>query len=369
MTGERYETLGEHVARAYPDGAPPDLVPVRLCPVMVFGADECDACEAPTGYGLMDAASAWSDCNRPWQLIYRRDDPEFQRLEHETILIWVTPEEAAKFERVLGDMRAVEPRPAVSRFDVGRWEVRAEHTAYPPEDPDAPVREVRVPVPNNDPDCRCWINTDGLAFLGVNADPDCPHHGRFAHDVGPSEPAPVEPPPSKFTASPGALDGMAALTPLVKPDRDAPPPGETAFRPMLPPMSVGDPVWVAMPYGPPPAAEPPRSGTTGLFDALGGVVPGSPPRTVFGPLDRTLDWMLRTDEAANGPLGRAQWAPAGCICPWPWPLEGHVRLDCPHYEAPARPVVGANPYTECRRVDGTWVHGGPEHTCPRWVRG
>jgi hypothetical protein len=125
-------------------------------------------------------------------------------------------------------------------------------------------------------------------------------------------------------------------------------------------------------YGLPPKPLPPGSSThTGLFDALGGVTPASaswPAGT--DATARTFDWMLRTDEAANGPLGRAQWAPADCTCPWPWPTaDGHVRLDCPHYAVPPRPVRGRNPYTECRRVDGTWIHGKPHRGCPGWTRG
>jgi hypothetical protein len=174
-----WETLPDHLARAYPDGAPASLVPVRLCPVQVFGADECDACQAPAGYGLMDAVSAWSDCNRAHKHIYRRDDPEFGRAEGDTILVWVTPEEAEKFDRVLGDFRAI-PAPHVTRHQIGDYSVRAEVTAYPPEDPTAKYIEQPVPIPNDDPDCACRLETDGLAFLGVYPDKNCPYHGRLA---------------------------------------------------------------------------------------------------------------------------------------------------------------------------------------------
>lgn len=64
---------------------------------------------------------------------------------------------------------------------------------------------------------------------------------------------------------------------------------------------------------------------------------------------RVLDWVLRN--------------------PWPWPTAGgHVRLDCPHYKAPAKPIVGRNPQIGCRKVDATWVHGRP-HDCPIHARG
>ena len=186
--------------------------------------------------------------------------------------------------------------------------------------------------------------------------------------------APVPPPdagPSKFTGFAGLLDDMAALTPLVKPQRDRPAEStggqldadaiDRAMRDM----------WNSPLFGPPPDPRPATGSTaTGLFDALGGVTPASKAWPA-GPdaSARVVEWVLRTDEAANGPLGRAKWAPVDCICPWPWPTaDGHVRLDCPRYEAPPKPVVGRNPYTECRRVDNTWIHASV-HTCPLHARG
>jgi len=139
---------------------------------------------------------------------------------------------------------------------------------------------------------------------------------------------------------------------------------------ILPPETPGEPFWTALVNGPPKPTEAPGSegATTDLFDALGGVVPGAP-RPAWGGSSPVLDWRLRTDEAVNGPLGRAQWAPATCICPWPWPMDDeHVRLDCPHRREPAKPVVGRNPQIGCRKVDGTTIHGRP-HDCPKWMRG
>lgn len=174
------ETLPAHLARVYPDGPPSGLVPVRLCPVQVFGADECDQCMAPAGYGLMDAAEAWSDCNRAYGLIYRRDEEWMLRQEHETIVVWVPPAEAEKFERILGVPRGALPVPHATRVNVGAFDVRVEFTAFPLDDPDAEVREQPVPIPNDDPQCACRIETHSLAVLGVFPAANCPHHGKLA---------------------------------------------------------------------------------------------------------------------------------------------------------------------------------------------
>lgn len=55
------------------------------------------------GYGICDAVSAWSDCNRAIGRIYRRDEDESVRDDGDTILVWVAPEQAALFEVVYGD--------------------------------------------------------------------------------------------------------------------------------------------------------------------------------------------------------------------------------------------------------------------------
>lgn len=107
------ETLAENVARLYPDGASAGLVPVRLVPVEVFGSN-CDCHEdrelAADGtdcvgfsYGLSDAVSAWSDCNRAVGRIYRRDEDESPRDQGGTILVWVAPEQVALFNVVFGE--------------------------------------------------------------------------------------------------------------------------------------------------------------------------------------------------------------------------------------------------------------------------
>lgn len=369
---EVYETLPQLLARAHPDGAPPGLVPVRLCPVQVFGADECDRCMAPAGYGLMDAASAWSDCNRAYGHIYRRDEPGMNRLEHETILVWVTPAEAEKFDRVLGDPRGPLPVPHVDRVQVGAFEVRMEFTAFRREDPDAQVIEQPVPIPNDDAACACRIENSGMAVLGVYPDEACPYHG----DGEAPQDTPPEPQPA------GELAGLVAqlqqeargfvseamLHDLLygSPGTD----GKLGY--ILPPEAPGEPFWTALVNGPPKPPEPtdPANTTTGLFDTLGGVVPGAARSPWPDGVSRALDWALRTEESANGPLGRAKWAPAGCICPWPWPMNGeHVRSDCPHRREPAKPFVGRSAFTECHKTDGTWVHSKPHDGCPTWTRG
>ena len=87
------------------DASGEPLVRVTLVPVEVFGADECDRCESRAGYGLMDAVSAWSDCNRAIGKIYRREDLE-GRDEKGTagcISVYVPQSETGKFDRRYGD--------------------------------------------------------------------------------------------------------------------------------------------------------------------------------------------------------------------------------------------------------------------------
>jgi hypothetical protein len=83
----------------------PDLVAVRLVPVEVFGTSECcehgyndDNCPS-IGFGLSDAVSSWSDCNRAAGRIYRIDD-QVHREPGETITVWVPREQIAWFEQV-----------------------------------------------------------------------------------------------------------------------------------------------------------------------------------------------------------------------------------------------------------------------------
>lgn len=67
-------------------------VKITLVPVEVFGTDS---------YGLMDAVSAWSDCNRAIGQIYRRDEEEFakHRKPDDVITVYVPRSELWKFDR------------------------------------------------------------------------------------------------------------------------------------------------------------------------------------------------------------------------------------------------------------------------------
>lgn len=88
-------------------------------------------------------------------------------------------------------------------------------------------------------------------------------------------------------------------------------------------------------------------------------------------LSSVVTRIAEADERDGHPVARSQWAPAGCTCPWPWPLDGgHIRLTCPHYVA--TPSVPIAPFLDgCHQTDGTWIHGRRDgvHTCPAWVRG
>lgn len=83
---------------------PPDLVPLRLVPVCVFGAgcgtEEHIATCPDCGYGLCDAVSSWSDCNRAIGRIYRVDDtrPE-HRQPGETVTVWVPRDQLCWFDK------------------------------------------------------------------------------------------------------------------------------------------------------------------------------------------------------------------------------------------------------------------------------
>jgi len=69
-----------------------EIVALRLVPVEVFGAED--------GYGLNDAVSAWSDCNRARGHIYRVDniDPQY-REPGETVEIFVRQTDLPFFAR------------------------------------------------------------------------------------------------------------------------------------------------------------------------------------------------------------------------------------------------------------------------------
>ena len=92
-----------------------ELVTLHLVPVQVFGAGRCPAHSSdadgnnPTlcsicsedveGYGLMDAVSSWSDCNRATGKIYRVDDSWAHRNRGETVEIIVKKKDLPFFER------------------------------------------------------------------------------------------------------------------------------------------------------------------------------------------------------------------------------------------------------------------------------
>ena len=97
-----------------------EMIRLRLVPVQVFGAGRCSVhssdadgnnptlcseCHEPVeGYGIMDAVSSWSDCNRAVGKIYRIDDsnPKY-REEDETIEILVPKNKLGWFEKIWAD--------------------------------------------------------------------------------------------------------------------------------------------------------------------------------------------------------------------------------------------------------------------------
>jgi hypothetical protein len=80
------------------------LVKVTLVPVETFPG-ECENCQKDVSYGLMDAVSAWSDCNRAIGHIYRRDDEDAvpYRDPDDVITIYVPQSELWKFEKKFGE--------------------------------------------------------------------------------------------------------------------------------------------------------------------------------------------------------------------------------------------------------------------------
>ena len=99
--------MSELEARAVASGEP--LIKITLVPVEHFGADEEDCPDCParieTGYGLMDAVSAWSDCNRAIGRIYRVDEASSAsfRQPGDTITVYVPQSELPKLEKRYGD--------------------------------------------------------------------------------------------------------------------------------------------------------------------------------------------------------------------------------------------------------------------------
>ena len=89
-----------------------ELVSVLLTPVHVFGAvgtcsqhpdidPTCPRCGNPlqSCYGLSDATSAWSDCNRADGHIFRIDDVDSTNPERVQIRVYVPESGLAKLEK------------------------------------------------------------------------------------------------------------------------------------------------------------------------------------------------------------------------------------------------------------------------------
>lgn len=96
------DVIGEsddHFDRLRTEEREDEFVEITLVPVEVFGTNE------NFGYGLCDAVSAWSDCNRAVGRIYRVDDTEepTYRLPGETVTIFVKHDDLPWFEQKWGD--------------------------------------------------------------------------------------------------------------------------------------------------------------------------------------------------------------------------------------------------------------------------
>ncbi len=116
---------------------PPDLVPVTLVPVEVFGGDcdcheEADHAAEAAGtahscqgwrYGLMDADTVGSDCNRADGRIYRVDDTGGGQ-PGETVTVWVPRAALPWFDKVWGE-RAQATAERVEREDAALAALRA----------------------------------------------------------------------------------------------------------------------------------------------------------------------------------------------------------------------------------------------------
>lgn len=94
-------------ARAEVERLRVERFPMQLVPVEVFGTncqcghDGCDQHEG--GYGLMDAVSAWSDCNRAIGRIYRIEDLPGPRDAGDAVTVYVDPADREWFERRFGE--------------------------------------------------------------------------------------------------------------------------------------------------------------------------------------------------------------------------------------------------------------------------
>lgn len=114
-----------------------ELVPITLVPVEVFGGHcEChekhaeDTDCAGWGYGLSDAVSSWSDCNRADGRIYRVDDTDPKcRTAGETIVVYVPRGIVPWFEKHWGE--GAQERAEV---EAAQEQVVAEMLGRPPVD-------------------------------------------------------------------------------------------------------------------------------------------------------------------------------------------------------------------------------------------
>ena len=93
-----------------------DLTRIWLVPVEVFGGCDHPGCEDDRcwSFGLADAVSAWSDCNRAEGRIYRVEDlgdgdGAKYREPGEVLALDVTPAQLAWFQRRWGDRWASNP--------------------------------------------------------------------------------------------------------------------------------------------------------------------------------------------------------------------------------------------------------------------
>jgi len=92
-----------------PDG----YVRARLVPIEIFG-EECDHPDhkgkpQPFVYGLCDAVSPWSDCNRADGRMFRLDEPDGRRDPDQVIEVIVKREDMWKFDHDYRDSRENPP--------------------------------------------------------------------------------------------------------------------------------------------------------------------------------------------------------------------------------------------------------------------
>lgn len=97
--------LDDYIIERREDG----LLVLALVPIEIFG-QQCDhpahtGYSEPFGYGLMDAVTAWSDCNRAYGHMFRLDEASLHecRNPEDTIKILCTEEQAQKFLLFYGE--------------------------------------------------------------------------------------------------------------------------------------------------------------------------------------------------------------------------------------------------------------------------